>query len=145
MQQPVYRETSPRSQTARFFIDEQPLLLYCPVGLVYGEMENLCPYCHFLCRSPFPRFDLPAYLPETRTRSCRERATGCQAWRVPTPCRLHRIVPCGGFSRTKPVTTVLGLKTVTSTVYGWNHAQVGIDRFTRTNQYRGYYQRACRI
>ena len=67
MQQPVYRETSPRSQTARFFIDEQPLLLYCPVGLVYGEMENLCPYRHFLCRSPFPRFDLPAYLPETRT------------------------------------------------------------------------------
>ncbi len=40
MQQPVYREISLRPQTAQFFIDELPLLLYCPVGLVYGGMER---------------------------------------------------------------------------------------------------------
>ena len=40
MQQPIYREISLRPQTAQFFIDELPLLLLCPVGLVYGGMEN---------------------------------------------------------------------------------------------------------
>ena len=40
MQQPIYREISLRPQTAQFFIDELPLLLLCPVELVYGGMEN---------------------------------------------------------------------------------------------------------
>jgi membrane protein YdbS with pleckstrin-like domain len=40
MQQPIYREISLRPQTAQFFIDELPLLLLCPVGLVYGGMKN---------------------------------------------------------------------------------------------------------
>lgn len=40
MQQPIYREISLRPQTAQFFTDELPLLLLCPVGLVYGGMEN---------------------------------------------------------------------------------------------------------
>lgn len=40
MQQPIYREISLRPQTAQFFIDELTLLLLCPVGLVYGGMEN---------------------------------------------------------------------------------------------------------
>ena len=40
MQQPIYREISLRPQTAQFFIDELTLLLLCPVGLVYGRMEN---------------------------------------------------------------------------------------------------------
>lgn len=40
MQQPIYREISLRPKTTQFFIDELPLLLLCPVGLVYGGMEN---------------------------------------------------------------------------------------------------------
>lgn len=40
MQQLIYREISLRPQTAQFFIDEMPLLLLCPAGLVYGGMEN---------------------------------------------------------------------------------------------------------
>ena len=44
MQQPIYREISLRPQTAQFFIDELPLLLLCPVGLVYGGMENILIY-----------------------------------------------------------------------------------------------------
>lgn len=36
-----YSEITLRPQTVQFFIDELPLLLLCPVGLVYGGMENV--------------------------------------------------------------------------------------------------------
>lgn len=36
-----YREILLRPQTAQFFIDELPLLLLCPVALVYGGMEDV--------------------------------------------------------------------------------------------------------
>ena len=41
MQQPIYREISLRPKTPQFFIDELPLLVLCPIGLVYGGMEDV--------------------------------------------------------------------------------------------------------
>lgn len=41
MQQPIYREISLRPKTTQFFIDELPLLVLCPIGLVYGGMEDV--------------------------------------------------------------------------------------------------------
>lgn len=37
----IYNEITLRPQTLQFFIDELPLLLLCPIGLVYGGMENV--------------------------------------------------------------------------------------------------------
>ncbi len=37
----IYKEITLRPQTVQFFIDELPLLLLCPIGLVYGGMENV--------------------------------------------------------------------------------------------------------
>lgn len=37
----IYNEITLRPQVLQFFIDELPLLLLCPIGLVYGGMENV--------------------------------------------------------------------------------------------------------
>ena len=42
MQNPhIYRDISLRPKATQFFIDELSLLVLCPIGLVYGGMENV--------------------------------------------------------------------------------------------------------
>ena len=142
MQQPIYREISLRPQTAQFFIDELPLLLLCPVGLVYGGMKNapLASIATLLAvlLSLILIYRL-IYLKRIRYHVGSEQLTAEHGG-------FQRIVPCGGLPRTAELVAAdFRTKDCHGVVYGQDHAQAGIDRSAQTNQYRGYYQRACRV
>lgn len=143
MQQPIYREISLRPQTAQFFIDELPLLLLCPVGLVYGGMENapLASIATLLAvlLSLILIYRL-IYLKRIRYHVGSEQLTAEHGvfQRSIGYIELYRVVDF--HEQQSLLQQIFGLN-----VYGQDHAQVGIDRSAQTNQYRGYYQRACRV
>lgn len=146
MQQPIYREISLRPQTAQFFIDELPLLLLCPVGLVYGGMENapLASIATLLAvlLSLILIYRL-IYLKRIRYHVGSEQLTAEHGvfQRSIGYIELYRVVDF----HEQPITADFRAKDCHGVVYGQDHAQAGIDRSAQTNQYRGYYQRACRV
>ena len=143
-----YREILLRPQTAQFFIDELPLLLLCPVALVYGGMEDV-PLASIatlfaVLLSLFLTYRL--VLPETHTLPHRKRATDSRAWRVPTQHRVHRAVPCRGFPRAPdPVAADFRIKDRHRPVDGQKHAQTGTDRLAQTDSHRGHHQGTGRV
>ena len=64
MQQLRYRTVRIKPHAMQFVINELPLLLLCPIGLIYAGMDGL-PLTHLILAYSFPHLALPFHLFET--------------------------------------------------------------------------------
>ena len=65
MQQLRYRTVRIKPHAMQFVINELPLLLLCPIGLIYAGMDGL-PLTHLILDAySFPHLALPFHLFET--------------------------------------------------------------------------------